>query len=77
MMMDVVLAFDSFALHILNICSAKTTIPQVFEHVITDSDQKIHRCGIFQKIRMDVSDVSKPFDGLYAESGFHWPVKNE
>jgi hypothetical protein len=74
MMMDVVLAFDSFALHILNICSAKTTIPQVLEHVITDSDQKIHRCSIFQKIRID---VSKPFDGLKAESGFHWPVKNE
>jgi hypothetical protein len=74
MMMDVVLAFDSFALHILNICSAKTTIPQVFEHVISNSDQKIHRCGIFQKIRID---VSKPFDGLQAESGFHWPVKNE
>jgi hypothetical protein len=36
--------------------------------------KKIHRCGIFQKIRID---VSKPFDGLQAESGFHWPVKNE
>jgi hypothetical protein len=36
--------------------------------------KKIHRCGIFQKIRID---VSKLFDGLQAESGFHWPVKNE
>ena len=35
-----VLAFDYFTLHNLYICSAKTTIMQVFEHAIADSEQK-------------------------------------